>query len=82
MKQIIAPTKVYSEFGRFFIRDSTQFYRVALGSLNEIKSDLYLCVDREYLAEEELPSYLTQLAVVEKLTIGLIGSAQKVKRQR
>jgi len=66
-------------FGRFYFKDSTQFYRVAKGSLNEIKSDVYICFDRQYIDETLLNEAIKQIETVDKLTNGLINSAYKVK---
>ena len=39
------PANVAEGFGRFYLKDSIQFFRVAMGTLEEVKSDLYLCLD-------------------------------------
>lgn len=76
------PANIAEGFGRIYLRDSVQFYRVAMGSLGEVKSDVYLCFDREYIDSSELDDYLSQINKAEKLINGLINSAGKVKRQR
>lgn len=74
------PGNIAEGFGRFYLRDSTQFYRVAKGSINEIKSDVYLCFDREYIDEELKTKAINQVEIVDRLTNGLITSAYKVKK--
>lgn len=76
------PANIAEGFARFYVRDSVQFYRIALGSLNEIKSDTYLCSDRGYISIQELNSCLKQIDLVEKLLIGLANSAGKAKIKR
>lgn len=34
------PGNIAEGFGKFYYKDSVQFYRIAKGSLNEIKSDI------------------------------------------
>lgn len=76
------PANIAEGFMRFYLRDSIQFYRVALGSLGEVRSDLYLCFDRGYIDGADLGKYLEQIDLVEKLVIGLANSANKVKNLR
>ncbi len=76
------PANIAEGFSRFYLRDSLQQYRVALGSLGESKTDVYLCFDRKYINEAELDIYLGQLILVEKLISGLIKSAKKIKTER
>lgn len=73
------PGNIAEGFGRFYFKDSIQFYRVAKGSLNEIKSDVYICFDRQYIDETLLNEAIKQTETVDKLTNGLINSAYKVK---
>jgi four helix bundle protein len=54
------PGNIAEGFGRFYYKDSVQFYRVAKGSLNEIKSDVYICFDREYINEDLLKEVIDQ----------------------
>ena|SRR3989344_3598475 len=76
------PSNIAEGFGRFYLKDSVQFYRVAMGSLEESKSDTYQCLDRNYINKGQLEVYLSQINLVEKLVYGLIGSASKVKPAR
>lgn len=74
------PANIAEGFARFYLRDSSQFYRVAMGSLGEVKSDTYLCFDREYINPKELQEYLDQIQLVDKLVGGLLNSAARVKQ--
>lgn len=62
-------------FGRFHFKDSAIFYSDARGSLQEIKSDLYLSFDRKYIANEELEEYLKDLEELNRLINGLMNSS-------
>lgn len=73
------PGNIAEGFGRFYYKDSVQFYRVAKGSLNEVKSDVYVCFDRQYIDEILLNEAISQIETVDKLVNGLINSAFKVK---
>ncbi len=75
------PGNIAEGFGRFYYKDSVQFYRVAKGSLNEIKSDVYICFDRGYIEKRLLKKAIGQTEIADKLVNGLIGSAYKVKKE-
>lgn len=76
------PGNIAEGFGRFYYRDSIQFYRVAKGSLEEIKSDVYICLDREYIEKNLFNEAISQIDIVDKIVSGLINSAYKVKQER
>ena len=40
-------------FGRFTVRDRIHFMNIAVGSLNEVRSMLYLARDRKYIPPEK-----------------------------
>lgn len=74
------PGNIAEGFDRFHFQESMQFYRIARGSLNELKSDAYLCLECQYWTQEELSTVLTQLDLVSKLINGLIGSSRKFQK--
>lgn len=74
------PGNIAEGFGRFHFQDSMQFYRVALGSLNEIKSDTYLCLDVGYWNKEFVDKVVAQIDKVIALTKGLVASANRLKK--
>ncbi|MFC1780391.1 four helix bundle protein [Patescibacteria group bacterium] len=74
-----APGNIAEGFGRYFSRDSVQFYRIATGSLNEIKSDITACRELEYLSKEECEKITKQIDKCLSLIYGLIRSAWKNK---
>lgn len=59
-------------FGRYFYKESMQFYDIALGCLNEIKSDIYLSFDQKYFSINILEKFLNQIIKVENKIKGLI----------
>lgn len=71
------PGNIAEGFGRFHHQESKQFYRIARGSLEEIKSDLYLSLDRKYIREELCKDIIEQNDLTGKLLNGLIKSTKK-----
>ena len=74
------PGNIAEGFGRFHFQESMQFYRIARGSLNELKSDVYICLECGYWSEGEVNTILAQVEHVSQLINGLIGSSQKNKK--
>ena len=74
------PGNIAEGFGRFHYQESTQFYRIARGSLNEAKSDIYCAFDEKYIGGEKLKEILDQTELVAKMLNGLVASTQKLKR--
>ena len=64
-------------FGRFNPKEKIQFYRIASGSLTELKSFCYLYEQLEYLSAEQLSSILPVIESTHKLTIALIRSIKE-----
>jgi four helix bundle protein len=73
------PGNIAEGFGRKYSRDCMQFYRVANGSLNEIKNDLYLSFDRGYIDGVTLNRTLARWEAVSRLLAGVMNSVSKVK---
>jgi len=74
------PGNIAEGFGRYHYLECIQFYRVARGSINEIKSDIHLCLHPcKYITKETHDKIIAQIEITEKLINGLIGSADKVK---
>jgi len=65
-------------FGRRQPRDKEHFYVMALGSLLETKSLVYLCNELSYINKQETESLLEKITEVHKLLNALI-TAQKGK---
>lgn len=75
------PGNIAEGFGRFYYKDSVQFYRIAKGLLNEIKNDIYVCFDRGYINTRTLQEAINQTETADKLVNGLINSAYKIKKR-
>lgn len=73
------PGNIGEAFGRFHYQESMQFYRIARGSLTELKSDIYCSSDCGYVSQEEFEMLLAQNEKVGRLLNGLIKSVIKVK---
>jgi len=48
------PANIGEGFYRYHFKEKAQFYDVSLGCLGELKSDFYVCFDREYISREIL----------------------------
>jgi len=59
-------------FGRYFYKESMQFYDIAKGCLNEVKSDLYLSYDLKYINSKTLNKFIRQIEIVDNKINGLI----------
>ena len=66
-------------FGRFHYQDSIQFYRFSRGSLGEIRSDIYLSLDRKYISEESHKLIIDQDELVWKKLNSLINTTRRMK---
>lgn len=73
------PGNIAEGFGRFHYQESIQFYRIARGSLNEIKSDLYFSFDQKYLEEDKFKELIEKVEVISKMLNSLISSTSKLK---
>lgn len=76
------PGNIAEGFGRFHYQDSMQFYRIARGSLMELKSDIYCALDLNYISKEEAQTVLDQIDKVGSLLNGLIRTVIKFKSQK
>lgn len=74
------PGNIAEAFGRFHYQESMQFYRIARGSLTELKSDLYCSFDASYINQSQLNFLIKQNEKVGRLLNGLINSTFKVKK--
>lgn len=61
-------------FGRRTEKEKMRFYDISIGSLNEIRSQLFLSRDLMYLQPEQFDSLDKQLEAAHRLLNGLIRS--------
>lgn len=71
------PGNIAEGFGRYHYQESMQFFRIAIGSINEIKSDTYLCLDTGYWQKPLAEKITNQANKVIALTNGLISSTRR-----
>ena len=60
-------------FGRGGNREFIQFLGISKGSANEVKSQLYRVLDRNYITDEEFQMTYDQVSEVIRMTDSLIG---------
>jgi len=63
-------------YGRFHYKESVQFYRIARGSLYELKDHLITCMDLDYIDQNILQE---GSALIEKAKISLNGFINYVR---
>lgn len=73
------PGNIAEGFGRYHFQESIQFYRIARGSLSELKSDTYLCLDCHYFNQVEFEALISKIEGVNKLLNGIISSSKYYK---
>jgi len=59
-------------FSRFSSKEFTQFMTVAKGSIGEVRSQLYIALDQDYLNQDDFDLATEQLVKCEKMCSGLI----------
>ena len=73
------PANIAEGFGRFHYQESMQFFRIARGSLLELKSDCYSSFDCKYIEQFNLDNLIKQIEKVLALLNGLIKSTIRAK---
>jgi four helix bundle protein len=63
-------------FGRFTYKEKIHFYYIASGSLSEVKNQLIIAKDLEYISEDDYQKLDTQLITTFKLLKGLIKKSR------
>lgn len=64
-------------FSRISRKEKNQFYSIALGSLAEAFSQLFIARDVGYLSMEEFNVLENKIIFIRKLTLGLLKSSRK-----
>ncbi|MDO8444223.1 MAG: four helix bundle protein [bacterium] len=73
------PGNIGEGFGRFNYQECLQFYRIARGSLHELKSDVYCCFDLGYYDAKSFEDLIDKIEEVNRLLNGLIKSSVLIK---
>ena len=80
-RAIVSVTSNIAEgFSRNTDKEKVQFYRMALGSLMEVKNQIIIARDLLYISNSRFSSIESQILLVERLINGLIKSANKMQR--
>ncbi len=69
---ISVPSNIAEGIGRNHVKDSIQFLYIAKGSLNELETQIYLCLDLDLCTQEQTNSIFENIITVRKLLIGFI----------
>lgn len=72
------PANIAEGFYRYHYQDSIRFYLIARGCLGELKSDLYMSLDREYIKKEKFEELNQQ---IEKTLVMLNSMVKATKNQ-
>jgi four helix bundle protein len=67
-------------YGRYHFQESIQFFRIARGSVVELKDDLNICLDEGYVNSEIAQELKQQADRVEQLINGYIRYLSRRKR--
>lgn len=59
-------------FGRQGYKEKVQFYYMSQGSLTELKNQLFIAIDLNYITEKNFDKIMIQLQTTHKLLQGLI----------
>ena len=62
-------------FSRNTSKNKIQFYRIAIGSLTEVQSHLYIANDLDYLSRKDLDRLIKDSIEVQKMINGMIKTA-------
>lgn len=64
-------------FGRYYYMDKVRFYYFASGSLSELKNQLMISKDLEYISQETFEELFNALIICHKMLISLISANKK-----
>ncbi len=73
---VSVPSNIAEGFSRNFKKEKIQFYRISLGSLTELQSQLLIARDIKYLEKESFKKISDMTIEVNKLINGLIKSVK------
>lgn len=65
--------------GRYHYQESTRFFRISRGSVEELIDDLNICIDEHYIEESEYHQLKQEAISVERLINGYIRYLQRRK---
>ncbi len=74
---VSVPSNIAEGFNRISKKEKIQFYSIALGSVSELQSQLFLARDSGYLSNDKHDSAADKTETVRKLITGMIKSIRK-----
>ncbi len=75
---ISIPSNIAEGLGRNSSKDTLNFLFIANGSANELETQLYLCLDLEYINNNLFELKLQEIITVKKLLAGFINYFEKL----
>jgi four helix bundle protein len=75
---ISIPSNIVEGLGRNTSKDTLNFLFIANGSANELETQLYLCLDLEYISQKLFELKLSEIITVKKLLAGFINYFEKL----
>ncbi len=82
-RAIVSYTSNIAEgFGRWSYAEKARFYYIAQGSLSEVKNQIIISKDLEYISNEEYDEIIEQISLTHKLIKGLISKTIEKKNEK
>lgn len=69
-------------FSRYHLAETIMFYRNARGSLTEVKSHLYICLDQKYISKKEFNDLFARIDEIGKMINGLINATKSFRKTK
>jgi len=69
-------------FSRYYSAETVMFYRNARGSLSEVKSLLYVCLDIVYIDKKICDELFAKIDEIGKMLNGLIKSTKFIRKAK
>lgn len=67
-------------FSRFTTKDTIQFFNIAIASLSEVRSMIYLAYDLEYISQETFNQLLEQNQTIQNITLWFLKYLHTYKK--
>lgn len=77
---VSVPSNIAEGCGRQYPKDLIRFFYIARDSLYELKTQLYLSLDLNYISTVELNTGLEKVALCQKLLSGFINYFKKMEK--
>ncbi len=74
---VSVPSNIAEGYGRHLSTDFVRFLRMALGSLNELETQVEICFDLNYIVEEDCKKILSETNELEKMITSFIKNLKK-----